>query len=288
MTKMHPVPVRSPVPARVGVLTLLLALAPLALSCGLFLAPGDCTQASDCFGDNLCVDGECVECERDRDCDDDEECDDGDCEPAGEGEGEGEGEGDPGEGEGEGDPGEGEGEGECVPGCESVSAERTCNAAGDPVIVPCESNEVCSGLACELVQGQEYEGSAEAGVVCDATTCSDPNAVCCVTVDVSFAIVGNCIASSGSCTGALLAVPVVCDGAEDCELSEECCLDGATNATSCVSAGSCVQAGQTDAVVCVSTDDCGSDELCCGFAGGSFQLPVDVGICSPAANNCSS
>lgn len=70
------------------------------------LSGDECTQNSDCSGDDKCDDGACVECENDGDCDDDEECDDGECDPLpseGEGElvGEGEGEG-VGEGEGEG------------------------------------------------------------------------------------------------------------------------------------------------------------------------------------------
>ena len=152
------------------------------------------------------------------------------------------------------------------------------------MIVPCEANEACTDLVCEGVQGQEYTGTAEEGVVCDATTCASPASVCCVTL--MSALVATCVAPGDTCAGGIINVPVVCDGPEDCEAAQECCLDGATFATSCVSAGSCVATGQSSSVVCVSTEDCGVEELCC--AASNLMLPVELGTCSPAANQCSS
>ncbi|MCC7111930.1 MAG: hypothetical protein IT382_21730, partial [Deltaproteobacteria bacterium] len=134
------------------------------------------------------------------------------------------------------------------------------------------------------IQGAEYNGTAEDGVVCAGTTCAGTDSVCCVTF-AGAALAGACIGPSDPCT-ALIAVQLPCDGTEDCEAGQECCIDGESFSTSCVAEGTCHQDGPTDATGCINTDECGADEMCCGFAG-DMDLPVDLGTCAPAANNCS-
>ena len=162
-----------------------------------------------------------------------------------------------GEGEGEGEHtggGEGEGEGEVTP----------------------------------PLTGIEYTGTAEEGVVCGETTCAleDP---CCVNL-VNFHIVATCSDGNG-CAAAQGDFP--CDGPEDCAETQECCItsDSAPTLTShyeatCIDIGTCATSGAHVSVACLSTADCTENQLCCSLAPDGFKIPVDIGVCSPAADNC--
>jgi hypothetical protein len=127
-------------------------------------------------------------------------------------------------------------------------------------------------------------------VVCNGAPCADATNACCVTADLAGGISAECIADVADCPAGLSA-GVGCDGAEDCQADEDCCLDGSLLGggltATCVADGTCGEAqGSTASVVCTSVNDCQPDELCCGLDIG-FDIPVDIGTCAPAANNCS-
>ncbi|HEY4222211.1 MAG TPA: hypothetical protein VGO62_12735 [Myxococcota bacterium] len=137
----------------------------------------------------------------------------------------------------------------------------------------------------EGFSGQEYTGEAEAGVKCgDTDVCTAQS--CCVVLDQSnFTLTPGC---ADTCDQGDI-VQSICDGAEDCADGDECCLvnNGFTSfVTSCVAAGTCETPGDSShATVCVTSADCAVDEECCGTGAGF--LPIDMGACQPAANNCS-
>ena len=113
---------------------------------------GDCPAGQVCGADKFCKAGDGL---------------------VGEGEGEGEeGEGEEGEGEGEEGEGEGEeGEGEpvaCEPGCDATGrAEILCNAAGQPITLPCADDETCDEASGVCTLDPNLAGN---GTGC---TCSD-------------------------------------------------------------------------------------------------------------------
>jgi hypothetical protein len=59
----------------------------------------------------------------------------------------------------------------------------------------------------------------------------------------------------------------------------------------CVATGQCPEEDTDNdgtieqSTICVSTGDCEADQLCCGVDLG-VPLPVDVGACTLAENNC--
>lgn len=154
---------------------------------------------------------------------------------------------------------------------------------------------VCDGGLCvdAGVSSDVYSGTPEPGVVCGASTC-ETGQVCCV-VGAFTGITATCIASDGTCTGGLLNPVLRCDGPEDCGAEEECCVNLVTDlfsggpdqlSSSCVAAGTCRSEMPARSEVCVSGNDCEAAELCCGYSVAALEVPVDLGVCEPAVNNC--
>ncbi len=272
-------------------LFLLLALALPLAGCDLLslLGPtGDCAQDSDCFGDDLCVDGECVECENDRDCDDDEECDDGECERTG-GEGEGEGEGEPGEGEGEGDPGEGEGEGE-PPGCGAVpdtgicvgNTSRYCDTTTNTV-----EEENCSNFTPDL-QCQAAFGlnmcAADAGDDCIVEDdngdkvvafCADEGVGC----RLGSGVTGTCQGGPGTCAASDVNRCIGGDFILRCtaEIGYPWYVDCDARSGTCDNAqGGCVL---PSASACIPDEGTGYNDLCTPPGGGTATACPSGGTC---------
>lgn len=188
--------------------------------------------------------------------------------------------------EGEGEPaGEGELEGELDAGTPLDGGSDAGAGAGEGEgEIP-----ICDGGVCEDagVQGQEYEGEPEEGVVCGSQTCAvavEPT--CCVTADLA-SIEGKCIESDAVCEGGLINATFTCDGPEDCDAAtQECCLHEDIT-TTCVPIGTCqANPDTTDSVVCLDTaSGCQLGELCCGLAV-QFDVPVDMGTCTNEEDNC--
>lgn len=131
-----------------------------------------------------------------------------------------------------------------------------------------------------------YRGEAEEGVRCGdpIETCASGEA-CCLRVNFqSFSLEGACGAvSDGQCTGGDFTgneFVVGCDGREDCETGQVCCITG-LNAfsprASCTDAPTCDDPTSGGDRACTDTSECSEGLVCCGISG--FSLPADVGVC---------
>jgi hypothetical protein len=122
--------------------------------------------------------------------------------------------------------------------------------------------------------GFEYTGEAEAGVRCGAAleACASAES-CCVTLSGT----ATCDDTCGD------AVPVGCDGDEDCLNDDVCCIDIVSATTqvpvgsSCRAASACAAADTIRASV--SSADCAEGQKCCSVNVPGLSLPIDVGGC---------
>lgn len=122
--------------------------------------------------------------------------------------------------------------------------------------------------------GADPDGGVMGEIVCGGSLCDLGAEVCCATAGEVTTF--GCLASGAACAGGVAA----CDGADDCEAGEACCIrfgGGALPDSACEAASTCTGAGTS--VACATVDDCPGGQVCCLDDATGYS----AGFCWPTA-----